>query len=59
LLAGHVHRREPAPINLTAPRGLGAFASVLAAYAALWRTRVRAAGFNDSITYGKKGFSDA
>ncbi len=39
--------------------GGGAFASVLAAYAALWRTRVRAAGFNDSITYGKEGFSDA
>ena len=59
LLAGHVHRREPARINLTAPRGLGAFASVLAAYAALWRTRARTAGLNDSTTYGKKGFSDA
>jgi hypothetical protein len=58
LLAGHAHRREPAPINLTAPRRLGTFASALAAYAVLWRSRVRPARFNDS-TYAKKGFSDA
>ena len=57
LLAGHADRREPAPIHLTAPRGLGAFASTLAAYATLWRSRVRTARFND--THEKKGFSDA
>ncbi|MFC6488417.1 FGGY-family carbohydrate kinase [Nitratireductor sp. GCM10026969] len=42
LLASHETRTEPAPVELSEPEGLGAFASKLSSYASRWRGAARA-----------------